>query len=310
MLTSKGVNRVFLVNVFLYIALSLLLSYIVPVELPAYGSILLSQALIAVPALVYCVWKKTAILEWIPYRKIKFSTGVLIVVCTYLLYPLLIVLNAFTLLFTESASLGVIQEIQGQSFLLKTLVMAVAPACIEEFVFRGVLFQTYRKSKKLAAIFLSSFLFGCMHMNFNQFLYTFVLGIYLAFIIEATGSIISSMLVHFVLNFTSVILSTFVTWFYDEAGIVPQQMASEGMLSGMEGIQFVSLLLALGFLGTIAIGTTVAAVAIYRYICIQNGRWEHVRQLFQKKGKTKERLVTLPLFIAIAAAVVVMVLRF
>ena len=94
-----------------------------------------------------------------------------------------------------------------ENLFLNILFVALLPAFVEEFVFRGVFYQTYRKSSMKAALVLSGLLFGCMHMNFNQFLYTFVFGMILVFMMEATGSIVTSMICHFLLNLNGVLLS-------------------------------------------------------------------------------------------------------
>ena len=191
---NKSVNRLFLAVVVIYIAVSFgfsLLSLKIPflADLPVYCSLLLSQALVFVPCFLYCKAKHIKIREFIPYRKISFVTIILVVICTYLMYPLIVVLNAVSMLFSNAGTASVSELMQGQSFILNTLFTALLPACVEEFMFRGVIFQTYKKSKMLPAILLSGFLFGCMHMNLNQFIYAFALGVYLAFLVEATGSI-------------------------------------------------------------------------------------------------------------------------
>ena len=82
----------------------------------------------------------------------------------------------------------------------------------------------------LPAILLTGFLFGCMHMNLNQFIYAFALGIYLAFLVEATGSIFSSMIAHFTLNATSVVMSFLLPILYHAAGIDPDMQIQKPLL--------------------------------------------------------------------------------
>lgn len=79
-------------------------------------------------------------------------------------------------------------------------VMAVMPAFNEEFLCRGILYGAYRQRAKTTGIWLSALAFGLFHLNFNQMLYAVYLGIVLALMVEATGSIYTSMLMHFLLN--------------------------------------------------------------------------------------------------------------
>lgn len=303
---NKSVNRLFLVIVVVYIGVSLgfsALGSLIPAleELPIYVSLLLSQALIFVPCFVYCKLKKIKIREFIPYRKINFVTMILVVICTYLMYPLIIVLNAISMLFSTSGTANVMELMQGQNFILSMVFMALMPACVEEFMFRGVLFQTYRRSKMLPAILLSAFMFGCMHMNLNQFMYAFALGVYLAFLVEATGSIFSSMLAHFTLNFTSVVLSFLLPYLYEMAG-VPQDTANSGvklggLASSMGSSELLVFLMGIIIWAMVAVGTTAAAVGLFMAISKINGRWAYVKGMF-KRG-TKERLITVPLVLGI-----------
>ena len=309
MSNNKSVNRLFLAVIVIYIGVSLgfgMLASYFPIlgELPVYVNILLSQALIFLPGLAYCRHRGIAIREFIPYRRINFATAILVVICTYLMYPMIIVLNAISMLFTNTGTAAVADLMQGQSFLLSVLFVAGMPAFVEEFMFRGVLFHTYRKSRMLSAILLSAFLFGCMHMNLNQFMYAFALGVYLAFLVEATGSILSSMLAHFTLNATSVAMSFLLSLLYQAAGMgqasqLPQVQRG-GYASVMEGSELFMFLMGIVVWAAIAIGATCGALGVYYAICRINGRWEYVRHMF--RGGARERMVTAPLAVGIIIA--------
>lgn len=305
MTTNKSVNRLFLVVVVMFIGLNLSMSYLLPEDLPIYLNVLLPQICVLIPSLIYCKWKHISIPELVPYRKIKFSTGILIVVCTYLMYPLMVVVNAITMLFTTSGTMGLNDIIQGQNLVFNILFIAMIPACVEEFLFRGLIYQTYRKSRIFPAILLSGFLFGCMHMNFNQFAYAAILGIYLAFLVEATGSIFSSMLAHFILNFTSAVLSFALEKI--SGGINLQNVQPGGYLANQEGNTLIFLLFGIMIWFVIAIGTTAGAVAIYIAICKMNKRWDDIKQMF--KMGTKERMVTISLIVGVVLTFAVMGLR-
>lgn len=293
---NKGANRLYLLLVVVFIAAGIIFGSRALRELPIYVSIVAGQLVILIPALLYCRRRKIAITRFIPYRKISFSTGVLVVVSTYLMYPLLIVLNAITLLFSKSAVVEMQNEMLDIGIVVSTLLIAVLPVFVEEFVFRGVLFQTYRQSRIFSATILSSFLFGCMHMNFNQFLYTFVLGIYMAFLVEGTGSIISSMLAHFTLNFTSVAVSAFMKALYGSRQMEAAMQQTGDFLQGdIQSVVLMLMTIAVWFV--IAIGTVSGAIAIYIQICKMNGRWEHMKTIFQKKNE--EKFITVPLILAV-----------
>lgn len=310
--SNKSVNRIFLITVVIYIGVSLILGRLPLLRLPVSVILILSEALILIPSLIYLKVKGISVGTLIPFRKMKFSVWVLVVVCTYLMYPLLVVMNALTLFFVKSGTVEMMNAATQGNFLVAALLMAILPAFAEEFVFRGVIFGTYKRSKMLPAALLSGFLFGCMHLNLNQFLYAFVLGVYMAFLVEATGSILSAMLAHFTVNFTSVVMSYALSALNSAAGDLMEQAGANlpteagGFLSSMDEASLLMMALSLLFWAVISLGTTAGAVGVYIAISKISGRWEYVKGMFRRK--TKEQLLTVPVIIAIALAAAMMVL--
>ncbi len=312
-LSSKNVNRLFLFLVVFFLAASLLLGVVDLSFLPLPLRLMISQALIFVPSFVYCRVRRVSLGELIPFRRMRPSVWILVVVCTYLMYPLLIVLNAISLFFVESGTADLMNSVSQGGFVTMALLTALLPAFVEEFVFRGILFSTYKRNKFLPAVFLSAFLFGCMHMNFNQFLYAFVLGIYLALLVEATGSIFSSMLAHFTINFTSVVVTFALPKLMDvvgqtqAVGISPEMAQSSGsFLTTMDETSLLFLIVGLAFWGIVALGTTAGAVGVYIAIAHLSKRWDHVKTM--TRAGTRERILSIPVVVAAALAIAAMIL--
>lgn len=301
MTTNKGANRTFLITVIVYVLFSVFWPMVgVRMDLPFYLDIALSQLVVFLPAFFYIKISGMKVRELIPYRKIKISDALLAVVMTYLFYPLLVVMNLLTMFFVDNATAQMTTVMQEQNILWNMLFIAVLPACVEEFVFRGMLYQTYRKSSLWKGILLSAFLFGCMHMNFNQFLYTFVFGIILAMTVEATGSILTSMICHFILNLNSVLLVA-----------VTDRMQGGNFNSVMEESSTLMdnpQMLLMGTISWIVIAgfTTAGAVGIWIHLAKKNGRLESFRA--EWKEPAKERLFSIPLLIGILLAAAIMVL--
>lgn len=303
---NKSANRLFLIVVIVFIGASLGIRFLVPSELPLAFTTILSEGIILIPALLY-LWKKRIPMKvLVPFRKMKVSVWILIIVCTYLMYPLIIVLNMISLFFVKSGTVDLQDMIASQNFFAAAFLTAVLPAFAEEFLFRGILFGSYRRSKMLGAIFLSAFLFGLMHMNFNQFLYAFALGIYFAFLVEATGSILSSMLAHFTVNFTSVAATHFLLPKLErilEEGFDPTGLSAKlsiyngGLLGGMDRETTLVLLMGIVVWGVIAVIALAGAGGIYVGICHITGRWNYVKHMF-KRGNG-QRLWSIPLILAV-----------
>jgi CAAX protease family protein len=93
-------------------------------------------------------------------------------------------------------------------FALLLFVFSVVPAACEEILFRGYL-QAGMMShlgSPARAILASGFLFGLFHLDPWRFTGVFVLGIYLAWLREATGSLWPSMAAHALSNAISITL--------------------------------------------------------------------------------------------------------
>lgn len=90
-------------------------------------------------------------------------------------------------------------------FFLSIISTAVVPALCEEYLFRGGVLTEMLPFGKSTAIFASSFLFGLMHQNPFQFLYTMIMGIAIGYIYVKSKSIWACVLLHFLNNLVTVI---------------------------------------------------------------------------------------------------------
>lgn len=80
------------------------------------------------------------------------------------------------------------------------LCVAVMPALVEEFVFRGAILGLLRPYGKWPAIIVSSLLFSLIHGNFVQIPFAFIVGLALGMVSVATKSIWPAILIHFLNN--------------------------------------------------------------------------------------------------------------
>ena len=218
----KKISTAHLILLFVIIV-QILLSVIIEVgniQLPMVVSLWLSQAIILLPFIIYCVIKKQNPLKLIRFKKIKIRMALLSVLIAFCSYPVVVFLNFVSMLFVENAMTDVMSEVLPMGLLVGLLFVAIIPAIVEETIFRGVVYHTYSKRKPIVGIFLSALLFGLMHGNFNQMPYACFLGIVMAFLMEACDSIIAPMILHFTLNASS----TLISWF--TAGSVENTVSS------------------------------------------------------------------------------------
>lgn len=83
----------------------------------------------------------------------------------------------------------------------------VAPI-FEELLFRGGLISTLKPFGNWFAVLVSAVLFGFAHGNIAQMLYATALGIVLGMVFIKSGSVIPCMLMHFIINFLGITISS------------------------------------------------------------------------------------------------------
>ena len=95
--------------------------------------------------------------------------------------------------------------------LVNLVVIALIPAIGEELTFRGVLQQALVKGCKNAhvGIFLSAAIFSFIHFQFYGFLPRMFLGLLLGYLFYYSGSLWTSILMHFVNNGSAVVVAYF-----------------------------------------------------------------------------------------------------
>ncbi len=199
-------NIIFLIVIALQTLVSIFMA-IFDVDFSTITAMLLSQAILIVPFVVYVIATRQNPLQLIRFKKVNWWSVLLAICIGIASYPVMVCLNMVSMLFVDNVMVDTMAELMPMGFAANMALLALTPAIVEETLFRGVIYNTYSNRKPLAGIFLSAFLFGIMHMNFNQMPYTMFLGIILALTLEACDSIIGPMIVHFTINGGSTILS-------------------------------------------------------------------------------------------------------
>lgn len=108
-------------------------------------------------------------------------------------------------------------------------VMVLLAPALEEWIFRKLLVDRTIRYGEGTAIFLSGLMFGLFHGNPNQFVYTFLVGAFWAFIYVKTGRLRYTIYLHMALNFMGSVGSLF---FLDAISTL------EGGSSAMNGFHF------------------------------------------------------------------------
>ena len=317
-----AVNIVFLVSILITVIVAFLpLDFLA--ERPAL-QLVFSQVILVLPSVVYMVLHRLPYAETVRFKKLKFADMLWCILFGILIQPVLTLLNALSMVFSTNTTSTFMLELSGQiPFLGALFLMAIVPCVLEETVYRGVFYNEYSKINPWKAAILSGFLFGLMHGNINQFCYAAVMGILFALLIEATGSILSTMLIHFWINAGSVVmiylypkLYEFMQAFYrmykeygnEEMAAQLELMLGDMSLTSEEWMQqmFASseeLLLTvpdvLLLYGPQALVMGALAVLVYKKLAVRNGNWERICGMFGRKKEaatgeeTMEGTVTL-----------------
>ena len=91
--------------------------------------------------------------------------------------------------------------------MLNVLCTAAIPACVEEFVFRGVILQPLRRYGEHFAVFSSAFLFALAHGTVTGFVFAFLVGLALGYTAVLTGSLWPGIVIHFLNNFYATVIT-------------------------------------------------------------------------------------------------------
>ena len=127
------------------------------------------------------------------------------------------------------------------------LVIALIPAIGEELTFRGVVQQALtRRCNPHVAIWLSAFIFSFIHFQFYGFLPRMFLGLILGYLFYYSGSLWTSILMHFINNGTAVVVA-----FLDYKGITDIDWEHFGSTSNV-ALLIASLVLTVGMIVIVA----------------------------------------------------------
>ena len=303
----KKANLAFLFMILSTLALVVCCSYwalMTGKELPLPVNNMLCEFMVLIPAVAMTLYSGDSLSSVIPFKKIKLSSALLSVLYVVTLFPLVTFVNSISMLFVDNAVASISDQLVELPMGVMLLSIGLFGPFVEEIVFRGVLFQSYKRSGRIiASMVLSAVLFGMMHLNFNQFAYGAVMGFMFCLIVEATGSVLSSFIAHAVFNSFEVI-----TMYNIDLGSAEDAASETSDLLLYIGVYFVLSV----------IFTAVALCIVYKMADIE-GRKNYIDKLLAREdkeisaksdeedGRKKQTLITIPLIIVVIISVSFMV---
>ena len=279
----RKVNVFFPIFIVGYIALSILAGSVMAVlvnmgiPMPDWIQYVISEGIILVIAIIYMVVNRIDPMKDIPYKRIGFCDGILSLAAGYWMIPMVLFLNSITMLFSTNYLEEGTTTLLTYPFFMQVILLAVIPPLVEELVFRGIFFGSYRKAGMSGAAIMSGLIFGCFHLNINQGLYAFAIGIVFAYMVEATGSLWSSVIAHFAINTYSigVVQLLKMTGIYASDGQAVGALEGEGELAASAGA--LATVMQLIVLLALATAFMMLAVLCIRIMAKRHGRLENIK---------------------------------
>ena len=196
---------------FLQVAMLFMINWLERIFEILFHDVIISLVLQAVVLLPWVVWYGHRYrASGLKFKRISCKTTMLITalgLCTQFLCQLA---NGLPMFFAQK--IGFMQDVfyahsfAAVPFYLQCIVYAIIPAVLEEAFFRGILFQSLAQRNLAMGTVISSAFFALLHFDFFAFPGTFVLGVLSCMIFYYTNSIFSSMLFHFIVNLSGILL--------------------------------------------------------------------------------------------------------
>ena len=304
-MNPKKVNWLFLTTLLVEAAVMAFMYLCSDISLGIIESLLLSQLIVLVPAVLFLFGTKTDPGRLIAHNRPKFTTALLVVVFTFLCMPAIIAVNAFSMLFVDNEVAGL------QSYMLSVpwwqilLMVGIIGPVSEEFVFRGVIYHGYKTSQRfVGSMLLSALLFGLTHLNFNQMSYAVLVGIVSVLLLEGSGSIFYSMLFHICINATNVVQMLVQK---AQGTIMSQEESMAYIERTMQMPYKQALAVSVSVYAVIAAGATALAGCLLYLIVKKENRVQHMQQLLHgNTGEKRTKLISVPLVISVVLCLLYM----
>lgn len=171
--------------------------------------------MLALPIIFFSVRHKQKpkdTLNFFGYKKISFKAILIAIAMGVLVYILNIFVSNFFAMFLNL--LGYKNKATGTSgayplwqLFLNLFCTAILPAICEESAHRGLVLKGLNPLGRKRAVIISSLLFGLTHMNINQVFYATIIGLLLGYITSGVDSIYPAMIIHFMNNALSTLMT-------------------------------------------------------------------------------------------------------
>lgn len=217
-----------------------------------FRTFILQVAIIGLPPLLYLLYKGADVSSVVRLNKIKAKEAFLVVGMAVFGYGVVIFINYIWMWIISHIGAPIPQptppvSTEGQ-YIAGLMCIAVMPALVEEFLFRGVILRGYETMGRKVGVIMSGLLFALLHMSLASLPAIIFLGIMISYIVQRSDSILSGMIYHFTNNAIAVTLvyasNTVLANMDDIQSGVPEglgDMTPEIFLAGLLGVTIIML---------------------------------------------------------------------
>lgn len=177
-----------------------------------YVGFLISPVAFAIVAAAYFAWLKKPIKETAKKQACHWKYYVIAIVMQIGLFSLSLLNSKFVEFLERFGYKNTdidLPNMDGARVIAVIFCVAVLPAIFEELIFRGILLDGLRSFGEVGAILICGGLFAIYHQNPIQTIYQFCCGAAFAWIALRAGSILPTVLSHFVNNAAIILLTKY-----------------------------------------------------------------------------------------------------
>jgi len=203
-----------------------------------YGVLITEFLLVALPAIIYAKAMGISVKRELRFNSLSLTDMLLVAVAFVSAYFVAVFVNLLGEILISMAGELIIPDIPFASgpaeYLSLLFVIAGSAGICEEILFRGFMLRAYERFGMWKGIVITALLFSMLHLNVQNLLAPFFLGLVLGYVVYKTNSIFAGMLGHFINNAIS------VTWgyvvmnlpFYEAVnpGQLPESMVTESLI--------------------------------------------------------------------------------
>ena len=264
--------------------------------------------LFLLPAIIYLIVTKSSFKDTLRLNKLNWKDLILIILLGFVVQPVMTFFSLISSFFFNNDIGTFINEIMSTPYILLLGLIAVLPSITEEVTVRGIVLSGYENKNKYVAAAITGLFFGMFHLDAQQFLYTAALGFIFALVVRITNSIYSSMILHFIVNGSSITLAKVSQLITESLPISAE--STEVSLQTISVQEKIVLLIVYGFIAVIF--SVLVFLIIYaleknskkRKLLSENILIEEEND----KEKDKEKVINIPFVLIIIVYLIVMII--